>query len=986
MAPVNGPVLVSAGPGTGKTRVLTERIRHLISEHGIPSESILALTFTNRAAGELGNRLRDVAEGSTVYAGTFHRFCLSVLRKHTEAAGLDPHFAVADSGLQRTILYRTIPNLSADEPNLLNTQRHLESIRRRDREPDAALGRGDQEMLDAYREQMRIGKLVDFDDLLTRTLDLFMTRRDVLNTYQDQYRYVLVDEFQDTDRTQYELLKQLALPAGRLFVVTDSRQTIYAWRSADPENFNRLHHDFPGLVGPIALTQNYRSGRAIIDAAAALAEPQADERSAVGISGSLGSVRVRRFPTHRIEGRFILDDIRHQLKSGLVAPSDVAVLYPQHAVGDELERIFMEGHLPAVLAHQRGTFQQPIVLRCLTLLRYALSSDSDPGFEDFLRRELDAIDHGLYPAIRAFQRDHAVATFKQAAFDFVEEAPEEARREVQRVAGLAGSAASALQHGSRLPLSSLVSDLLDQLHAEDQPTVRGILDLIGDPKEDNNACRIAAGLATVIAAKGRINVVGNDEALGNLIARLLHRALHQTGVDVCIAQRTDRLEVTPASAVISLDHGSNELTPFLALPSVGAGPVLTTLKACQLLVTHPGNDLQDYVAFDLETTDLNIGRAEVIEIGAVRVRNGAVVGRFHTFVCPRGDVSPGATETHGLTRDQLVDAPPFVEAGARFSAFVGNDILIAHNGYGYDFRVLNREFYRHELPKLPNAKLDTLPMSRSYFSDSRHTIDALCERFGIRVGERSHRALDDARLLYQVFESIRTERAARARKSALEHLVDTVALALLYTPRERWSNEAEAFFNLGGVRLLSPANTEITDLCRRMGRLRPERIVSRIHTILREPPSATQLASLAPEQMQRLRNLAKTFERRAGSTPEAIEQLLDFAGLHHFESDRRPANAVNLLTLHAAKGLEFRHVYIAGLEERSLPNARAVNTGDEREMEEQRRLLYVGMTRAMERLTLTSAASRPGRSNLQMSRFIEEIPPHLRERSETSDP
>ena len=976
-----GPVLVVAGPGTGKTRVLTERIRHLVSRHGAQPDSILALTFTNRAAGELTERLSDLQTTGhrEIQAATFHRFCLNVLRKHAVEAGLHPHFTLADPDLQRTVLYRSVPNLNVEESNLLNTLRHLESIKRRRRQTEDTLSKGDRELYKAYTQEMERGRLLDFDDLITRTIDLFRNHPAILVQYQTQFVHILVDEFQDTDRSQYELLLLLAGRQRSLFVVTDSRQTIYAWRSADPENLARLRQDFPELTFPLVLEENYRSSRAILEAASTILTSSHEDQSSVRPTREGEPLRVVSFPSHLDEARFFLGDIKALLQKSDLHASDIAILYPQHAIGDEIERVFMEGSLPSSLAHQRGTFEQPVIRRCLSVLRYALDSENDAGLEDFLRKELDAFDHAIYPALRAHQRNTGTQSFKQAVFDYIEDAPRETRRLVQRVVGLAGSAASALQHGSRTTFSSLVTDLLDQLNVETEPSVRAELDRVTDPIVIPEVISLTRRLGPILDAGGRIYITG-DEVLAHLVARILRRGFRGK-VEVLVATRGDRIDLSGNTIALSVDL--NPTGPVLSLNSQEMGPVSTAYKTVQSLITPPDRDLQDYVAFDVETTDLDLDRAEIIELGAVRVRQGSIVGRFHTRVRPQGEVSPGAIETHGITNADLADAPAFRDAGNRFLNFVGNDVLIAHNGYGFDFRVLNREFNRHSLTRMPNARFDTLPMARSYYPEDPNSVDALAERFGIDIESGRHRALDDARFLHQIVQGLLRERAARARKGALESALDTVALALLFQPtgeESRWSREEEALYNLGGMRLLSPTNTECVSLCRAFPRLSPEILSSRIRTALREEPTASKLASQAPEQMQRLRNLSKSLERKSSSTREAIEQLLDFAGLYRLESDRRSSNAVHLLTLHAAKGLEFRHVYICGLEEKTLPNARAVNTGNPSEMEEQRRLLYVGMTRAMDRLTLTSSAQRPGRSNLQASRFLADIPLHLRER------
>ena len=986
-API-GPVLVLAGPGTGKTRVLTERIRHLVEAGGVPPEQILALTFTNKAAGEMAARLhRALGEDQArlITACTFHRFCIAVLREHYESAGLSRHFSIADEDLRRTLIFRAVPSLHLEEGNITNALHNLTRIRRRVRtELDGALSPGEQILLDAYEAQLEANRLVDFDGLLFITHDLFTRRPDILAGYQDRYRHILVDEFQDTDREQYEIARELAASHRSLFVVADDEQSIYGWRNADPENIRHFMADFKGIGKPIILDRNYRSSSEILGWARELiARNELVYEREVHTQKGGAPVQGVAFDTSLEEARFVASDIQSRIASvSDLTLGDIAVLYPQHAIGAELERAFLAGGLPCRLSQNRGLFDQPVLRRVLTVLRYALDSDDDASLEHFLRRELDADDPALYPAIRAVQDRDILTSFKSAAFKYVQHASPEEGLEVQRALGLAGVVVNAARRDSRASLVGLIDDIVDQLNTSSSASVKVHLGSIRDPLDLPGLPEAVAAARPVYENGGRLFVAFHDEILRHILVGLVGEAIGKPGLSVVEARPGDRLDLRSDAVVLSFDPDpSASSAPFIHLGAVasesGLGPALAGLKFCQALSCSGQPDyLPDYTAFDIETTDLDLGQAEIVEIGAVKVRGGLETDQYREMVRPRGPMSASAEATHGISAAALADAPGFEEVYPRFRSFLGNDLLIAHNGYAFDFQILNAEARRNGLQRIPNPTLDTLPMARSYSPEVRHSIDALCERYGISLSDDRHRALEDARYLHLAFEGLKRERASRYRRMAHERLLDRVALAMLFQEpdggRTRFAEEDDLHFKLGAQSLLGPANTLCSDLAGRFPRVDADKLRSQARMWLRDEPPLDTLATQAPAQTQRFRDLAARCSADAASLEDAVRSLLDFANLYRPEDDTLTHNAVSLLTLHAAKGLEFREVYICGLEDRILPNARALRSGARAELEEQRRLLYVGMTRAMDRLTLTRARRRLERC-LAPSRFWHEL-------------
>ena len=439
-----------------------------------------------------------------------------------------------------------------------------------------------------------------------------------------------------------------------------------------------------------------------------------------------------------------------------------------------------------------------------------------------------------------------------------------------------------------------------------------------------------------------------------------------------------RLDVLSDTLVLSFDEDPPK-TPehFLHLGGMACGAMLAALKLCQAIrCADLPVYMPEYTAFAMETTGDDPDHAEITALGAVRVRDGRVVETFYSPVQLRGGSTKGTKDTKGMVGDSHLraEAPTFQEIYLAFQAFVGIDILVAHNGYAFDFQVLHREARRNGRSRMPNPTVDILPMARSYGATAGRDLRPLCERYDVVSDPNDPPALARALALCQVFEAMKEERASRYRRMTHERLLDHVALGLLFRSRDgardtEFSREEHVHFNLGAQRLLGPANLCIRNLVQNFPRLDADRLRGQTRMLLGEDPRPDVLALHAPDQIQRFRDLCERHGAAAPSLQEGIRNLLDFADLYKVELDTPDRDAVHLLTLHAAKGLEFREVYICGLEDRILPNARALNSAD---LAEQRRLLYVGITRAMDRLTLSCVRHRPGR-NMAPSRFWDEL-------------
>src|SRR5262245_62879266 len=273
----DGPLLVLAGPGSGKTRVITHRIAYLISS-GVSPSQILALTFTNKAADEMQRRVAELAPGNRVLISTFHRFGAMLLRRYAERVGLQPNFTIYDTNDSRQTIKRVI---EAREINTLNysPERLQEAISAAKNKlitadkyaPRAGsmLGRVVADVYPAYQERLLASSAVDFDDLLLHVAQLLYEHPEIREELDERYKYVLVDEYQDTNLAQYVTLRALSTDYPNLAVTGDPDQSIYGWRGADLNNILEFEHDYPN-VRIVRLERNYRSTKRILRIADAL--------------------------------------------------------------------------------------------------------------------------------------------------------------------------------------------------------------------------------------------------------------------------------------------------------------------------------------------------------------------------------------------------------------------------------------------------------------------------------------------------------------------------------------------------------------------------------------------------------------------------------------------------------------------------------------------------------------------------------------------
>ena len=356
-----GPVLILAGAGSGKTRVITHRIAYLMDECGVNPWNILAITFTNKAAGEMRERVDNLIGfgAESVWISTFHSMCVRILRRHIENLGYESSFSIYDTDDQKSLMKEVCKYLKIDTKDIREREILSEISAAKNelttplqyREENEGLGFRYVRIADAYEEyqkRLRKNNALDFDDLLMLTVELFHSHDEVLASYQNRFRYIMVDEYQDTNNAQFELVRLLAGKYRNLCVVGDDDQSIYAFRGANIRNILDFEKVYPDAF-VVKLEQNYRSTQNVLDAANAVIRNNTGrkEKSLWTDRGEGARIHLREFNTARDEAAFVADDIAAKCRNDRhLSYGDFAVLYRTNAQARALEERFVLTGIP----------------------------------------------------------------------------------------------------------------------------------------------------------------------------------------------------------------------------------------------------------------------------------------------------------------------------------------------------------------------------------------------------------------------------------------------------------------------------------------------------------------------------------------------------------------------------------------------------------------------------------------------------------------
>ncbi|HSG10844.1 MAG TPA: DNA helicase II [Gammaproteobacteria bacterium] len=418
------PLLVLAGAGSGKTRVLVHRVAWLVDVGRLSPYSILAVTFTNKAAGEMRGRIEQMidAPATGMWVGTFHGLAHRLLRSHWQEAGLPQAFQILDSQDQQRLIKRVIQAMELDEAKWPPRQMQwfINGCKDEGRRPQHIEHRNDPylkkqlEIYQAYEDVCGRSGVVDFAELLLRSHELWLKYPALLDHYRQRFNHILVDEFQDTNTVQYAWLRMLAGDSGRITVVGDDDQSIYGWRGARVENIQRFQQDFKN-TRVIRLEQNYRSTATILKAANAVIDNNAERMGKQLWTDGHDGEQIKLYTAYneQDEARYIVDCIEDHVDKG-GARNEVAILYRSNAQSRVFEERLMQCAIPYRVYGGLRFFERAEIKDALAYLRLTANRDDDASFERVVNHPPRGIGGRTLETVRQQARDHSTSLWRAA--------------------------------------------------------------------------------------------------------------------------------------------------------------------------------------------------------------------------------------------------------------------------------------------------------------------------------------------------------------------------------------------------------------------------------------------------------------------------------------------------------------------------------------------------------------------------------------------
>lgn len=402
-----GPLLVVAGAGSGKTSVLTRRVAYLIEEQEVAPWNILAITFTNKAATEMRERVQKLLGpvADSIWMSTFHALCVRILRRDADKIGYSSNFSIADSGEQLTLVKRIEKELNIN-PKMYDPRSILSSISNAKNDlltPEAYenIANSPFEKVTAqvyreYQKSLKHDQIMDFDDLIMQTLVLFKKDKETLHYYQNKFRYIMVDEYQDTNQAQYELCHELAAQYKNICVVGDADQSIYGWRGANMENIMNFEKDYKDDdVNTIMLEQNYRSTGHILNAANAVIKNNINRKPKKLWTdrGDGAKVNYYRAQSGNDEGHFIISKIQEEMKQNDLSYKDFAILYRTNAQSRNIEEVLVKSNIPYKIVGGHKFYDRKEIRDILAYLKII----ANPADSMSLNRIINTPKRGIGP-------------------------------------------------------------------------------------------------------------------------------------------------------------------------------------------------------------------------------------------------------------------------------------------------------------------------------------------------------------------------------------------------------------------------------------------------------------------------------------------------------------------------------------------------------------------------------------------------------------
>ena len=1045
-----GPVLVMAGPGSGKTRVITYRVAYLIRHHDVPPESVLAVTFTNKAADEMRDRLHNddllgETVGVEVWIHTFHAACVRILREYGEAAGLNPNFAIVDQDIQEEIISQCIrdfgPTISENQVWVARdfisdakiklkdpTEPHdTDRLNKLMEEEDSIVTVNDLlEVARRYQEYLNAHDALDYDDLVWRTADLLANYADVRNELQKRFQFIMVDEYQDINYAQYEFIRYLCNAEDNIMAVADDDQSIYSWRGSDPSFIDRFKEQYNPRI--VQLVDHFRSTKSLLRASQSLIRKNTRRKKGSLITDNdTGSVIYHyKLDTVGEESRLVTWLINKLIRDKHYSPGQIAIFYRTHRLADRLEQYLREHNIEVDRKTRESFFDDTNVRSIIDYLRLIgwnseLYIKKVINFPDVAMDELTKLQFERVTKRSGVEFGNLMRNIALSETPVVSVGPLTKNRVRGFMSAIDGFAANPKDE----PASTVVKRLFDFLEAQRSPYHSGDLLAIQPLASSGDLWRAVNALYGSIQQEQTVSIIAaygiDNYSAAGIIMYVLQNYLNMGERVECFwmldtgywmleggeearrregegaRERGMRIEcredvlyivigsldnvpgdIVERAILVGVDMEGEPISCIANLPAGEGGVVSTTaLKFCQrLLSLHEAGKTDGLVVYDLETIGNNPRTAEIIEIGAKKIGSRGEDGIFHQLVKPRKFIPKSSTDIHGITNEDVKDKPRIEEILPPFLDFIGDGILVGHNIKEFDNKVVARYMASSMgRSELPNLSYDTLSVAERLYPLENHRLEVLADKFDISHGEL-HRAEADMELTERVFRELRREDLSRGERRSVPEVLPLVATGIL-EKNAAMEEENAAFYNAalrylryrkdayGAAELVPIAHLEAAE---------EEEAIGFLDMMRKKDPPDTKDDIDWNGTRARFQNAVLNFEH--SSYDKSLSAFLSYAALFaSVDEEDEDQDKVTMMTAHSAKGTEFPIVIMIGMEQGSFPLLRPDQS--EEELEEERRLCYVGMTRAKKQLYMTSVRRRISDREMTPSQFVWEIQPDL---------
>jgi DNA helicase-2/ATP-dependent DNA helicase PcrA len=526
----DGPLLVVAGAGSGKTRVITRRVAYLV-EQGIAPKNILAITFTNKAAGEMRDRIEKLLGSRTeVTVSTFHSLCARLLRRWARHLGYEPGFVILDAADQRSAVREALIDVSAD-PKLFAPPKVVQAISRaKDRLelPQDLAGRATSRFetvvakaYEVYQALLKQRNAFDFDDLLTKTVELIRDHEDAREALQDRFRYILIDEYQDTNHAQYRLATLLAKKHRNLNATGDPDQSIYGWRGADVGNILHFEKDYPD-ARVVLLEKNYRSSRVVCRAANALIKhnKRRKEKTLVTENEEGAPVELYVATDEAAEARFVGRKIEDLIQGG-TKPDAISVFYRTNALSRSVEQALFERNIPYVVVGALSFYERKEVKDVLAYLRVLANPRDDASFLRALQAPSRGVGKSSVQKLKAFAQSQGATMLEGLELlEQIPDLPKKARAGLREIEEVFSHLRARMHEGAEALVRAVIDETrylayLEQEYPEEDERAANVEALVAGAREFDLSSRESksAPQPVVVKKAGRETVKGAQTGL-----------------------------------------------------------------------------------------------------------------------------------------------------------------------------------------------------------------------------------------------------------------------------------------------------------------------------------------------------------------------------------------------------------------------------------------------------------------------------------------